>query len=133
MSEAVITESLELVAERGGDPTPQVYERVFAAYPEMKALFVLDRDDSAKGNMLAEFIECILDLSGSRSYAKGLIQTEMINHANLGVPPEVFGTFFSTIRDVFRDIGGEGWTPAMDEAWDGLITEFEELLAEQAA
>jgi len=133
MSEAIITTSLELVGERAGDPTRQVYARIFADHPEMKDLFVLDKDDAAKGNMLAEFIDCILDLCGDKAYAKGLIQTEVINHDNLGVPREVFGTFLVTVRDVFKDILGADWTTEMDVAWQDLVTEFEDLLKVHAA
>ena len=34
---------LALVAERRGDPTADVYARLFAAHPELEALFVMDR------------------------------------------------------------------------------------------
>ncbi len=133
MSANTITECLELVAERAGDPTPLIYERVFELHPEMKHLFVLDRDSSARGNMLAEFLECILDLAGERAYAVGLLQTEMINHDGLGVPPKIFGTFLSTVRDVFRDVLGADWTSAMETAWQDLITEVDGILSAPAA
>jgi len=38
MSTDAILASLELVADRVGDPTALVYERLFAAAPEMRAL-----------------------------------------------------------------------------------------------
>ncbi len=124
--------SLELVAERVGDPTALVYSRVFAKHPAMKLLFILDTDDGAKGHMLAEFIECLLDLLGERSYATGLLQTEMINHEGMGVPRDVFQTFFEIVKDTFRDVLAEEWTSEIDTAWAGLATEIDEMLDTRA-
>jgi len=128
-----ITASLELVAERVGDPTPLVYERLFAAQPEMRELFLLDTDDAVKGNMLAQLFECLLDLAGEGHYARGLIQTEMINHDNLGVPPEVFVTFLDTVVATLRDALGDDWTADMAQAWRALASEFDALLQPETA
>src|SRR6185312_9381894 len=40
---AIITETLERVAERVGDPIPLVFERLFAEMPEAEALFIRDK------------------------------------------------------------------------------------------
>ena len=61
MDADLITESLERVGERCADPTPLVYERLFAQNPDMRALFVRDTDDSVKGQMLYQVIEVFLD------------------------------------------------------------------------
>jgi len=133
MTEAAIIASLEAVAERVGDPTPLVYERLFAAQPEMHALFVLDKDNSAKGNMLAQMIDCMIDLAGEGHYARGLIQTEKINHSNLGVPPEVFITFIDTVIATFREALGEGWTKEFEGAWAKLARQFNAMLETESA
>ena len=39
MDTGIITQCLELVAERRGDPAPLVYQRLFAGNPEIEALF----------------------------------------------------------------------------------------------
>jgi hypothetical protein len=49
----------------------------------------------------------------------------VVNREGLGVPPEIFPTFFVAIRDSFRDIAGEAWTPAMESAWSDLVTYLE--------
>jgi hemoglobin-like flavoprotein len=126
-----IIESLEQVADRVGDPTPLVYDRLFAAQPEMRALFTLDSDNSVKGNMLAQLIDAMIDLAGEGHYARGLIQTEVVNHNNLGVPPEVFVTFVDTVVATFREALGADWTADYDRAWGELAREFSEMLEDR--
>ena len=93
----LINESLERVGARCADPTSLVYERLFARNPEMRALFVRDTDGSVRGQMLYQVLEVFLDFLGRGAYASNLISSEVVNHENLGVPPAVFATFFSTV------------------------------------
>ncbi|MBX3447798.1 MAG: globin [Parvibaculaceae bacterium] len=125
--------SIERVAELEGDPAEKVYARLFAEQPEMEPLFVLDRDGSAKGHMLAEALDCVFDLLGPRAYAPTLIQSELTNHSGFGVPPAVFATFFRVVRDCFRDILGDEWDDATDTAWAALLADIDTFVAEQAA
>ncbi|MFZ3034290.1 MAG: globin [Parvibaculum sp.] len=127
-----IMASLELVAERCGDPTPQVYSRLFAANPEMEALFVMDRDGMVRGNMLAQALDGIMDFIDTCAYAKNLIRTEIVNHEGVGVPPTVFATFFATIRDTFREILGDEWTAAMEAAWENLLAALADTISAPA-
>lgn len=129
----LVEQSIEQVAEKIGDPTPLVYQRLFAEQPEMEPLFILDTDDSAKGHMLAEALDCIFDLLGPRAYAPVLIQSELTNHSGFGVPPSVFATFFRVMRDTFRDAMGSEWGADMDSAWKALLREVDGFIAEQAA
>jgi len=121
MSEAgadAIARSFEIAAERAGDLTPPVYERLFRVQPEMERLFWRDADTHAvRGEMLARVIDAILDFGGDRHYARALIQCEVITHEGYDVPPEVFGTFFRTVRDTVRDICAGDWDGAMEAAW----------------
>lgn len=128
-----IESSIERVAELEGDPAEKVYARLFAEQPEMEPLFVLDRDGSAKGHMLAEALDCVFDLLGPRAYAPTLIQSELTNHSGFGVPPAVFATFFRVVRDCFRDILGCEWDTATETAWAALLADIDAFVAEQAA
>src|SRR6185369_11832106 len=58
---ALIHSSLEHVAERVTDLTPQVYARYFARHPEARVLFGHDDDDDLKGDMLSRLIIQIMD------------------------------------------------------------------------
>jgi hemoglobin-like flavoprotein len=125
--------SLDRVAERCGDPTGAVYERLFAQSPEMAPLFVMDDQGSARGNMLANVFEVLLDLAGPRAYGANMVRAEMVNHEGLGVPPRVFASFFGTVRDVLRDMLGDEWTSAVDAAWRDILAELEGLVGADAA
>lgn len=133
LNSAAITSSLELVGEKCADPTPLVYERLFRQSPEVKPLFIRDSEGLVKGEMLFQVIECLIDFAGSRSYSANLIPSELRNHENIGVPPEVFATFFRTVAETFRDIAGEDWTNEMDEAWRELLQGLDRLVSLHAA
>lgn len=126
---ATIEESLERVADRAGDPTPAVYARLFARYPEMQALFVRDRDGAVKGEMLNKLFEVALDLAGPNAYAANFIACEVLNHEGVGVPREVFPHFFEVAVETFRDLAGPDWTPAYDTAWRDLIARVDDITA----
>ena len=119
-----ITESLEQVAERCEDPTAAVYGLLFARHPEMRNLFVRDTNGAVRGQMLQQAIEIILDYVGVRGFSANFIAAEVVNHENLGVPPDVFASFFGVMRDTFRDILGADWTPAFEKAWRDLVGEL---------
>jgi len=117
MDANLIVESLELAAQRCPDLTPLVYERLFREQPDMKRLFVRDKDGSVKGEMLARVVEAVLDFVGERRYAATLIQCEVVTHAGYEVPPDVFGTFFAVVADTLRDVLGADWSPDVEMAW----------------
>ena len=89
-----ITSILERVSERCDDPVPIVYRHLFAKYPEVEPLFVLDRDQSVHGHMLFEIFECIFDYLGERKFAQDFILSEMHTHDGIGVSPTIFSEFF---------------------------------------
>jgi hemoglobin-like flavoprotein len=121
---AEIEESLELLAERG-DPTPAVYERLFAEQPQMLALFWRDSDGAIKGEMLSRVFAAILDFVGDRRYADHMIGCEIVTHEGYDVPREVFATFFGVVAATLRDLLGDAWTPQMDVAWTELLADLD--------
>ncbi|MEA2789784.1 MAG: hypothetical protein QOG73_2190, partial [Acetobacteraceae bacterium] len=54
---AVITETLELVAGRVGDPVPLVFQRLFREIPELEGLFIHDAGGLVRGQMFQVTIE----------------------------------------------------------------------------
>jgi len=128
MDAGLIVRSLELVAERG-DPAPLVYARLFAAHPDMERLFVRDTNGLVRGNMLAEAINGILDFIDRDNYGGNLMRIEIVNHENLGVPRDVFPTFFTAMRDTFAEILGRDWDSETDAAWHALLARIDLALA----
>lgn len=120
-----IVNSLELVSERCGDLTPLVYERLFAAYPQMNALFWRDTTGAIKGEMLAKVFEIILDFVAENHFASNMIQCEVITHSGYDVPPDVFAVFFAIVARTIREQLGEDWTPEIDQAWNKLLRDLD--------
>jgi hemoglobin-like flavoprotein len=133
MDAELITRTLEMVAERCGDPAPLVYARLFAQHPEMEALFWRDTGGLIRGQMLAVAIECLLDLAGAGDYGASLLRIERTNHDGLGVPHEVFGTFFGVMVATFRDVLGEAWTPEMAAGWQAALAAIDSLTGDPLA
>jgi len=121
----LIESSLERVAERSGDLTPLVYERLFSRHPEMKPLFWRDTSNAVKGEMLAKVFEIILDFIGDNLFAANMIQCEVITHAGYDVPPEVFRIFFGIVAEVMAEQLGDEWTPELAAAWKSLLVELD--------
>jgi len=121
----LIESSLERVAERSGDLTPLVYERLFSRHPEMKPLFWRDTSNAVKGEMLAKVFEIILDFIGDNLFAANMIQCEVITHAGYDVPPEVFRIFFGIVAEVIAEQLGDEWTPALAAAWKDLLAQLD--------
>jgi hemoglobin-like flavoprotein len=130
---ASIVRSLELVAEICGDPTPLVYQRLFSERPDLRPLFVRDQKDLVKGQMLSMVMETLIDFVGERRYATGMIESELINHEGLGVPPEIFPTFFRTVMLTFKDVLKDEWTDPIDRAWTEMLDELAALTSHRIA
>jgi hemoglobin-like flavoprotein len=120
----IITDTLERVAERVGDPMPLVFQRLFRETPELEALFVRDADGLVRGQMFQVTIESLLDFLSDRSYGANLVQIERVNHVGLGVEPEVFDRFYLTVMATFKDILGADWTLEMDAVWARAVGEL---------
>ena len=124
-----IERSFELAAERCQDLTPLVYRRLFDAHPETRAMFRTEGSDLVKGSMLALTIDAILDFAGERTGPFRLIECEVVSHDAYGTPRQLFREFFGIIADTLREILGDAWSAEMDEAWQGLLTEIEGIVA----
>lgn len=130
---SLVVWSLERVAELHGDPTAEVYARLFANNPEFEAMFLLDRQNAARGAMLGHVIDTLIDLAGPRVYGANMIYAEMTNHSGIGVPPAQFVTFFDVVKAVFRELLGAEWTAQVDEAWEDTLRDVRGIVAKVEA
>jgi hemoglobin-like flavoprotein len=123
---SIISETLERVAARVGDPVPLIFERLFAELPEVEALFVRDNGGLVRGQMFQVTMESLLDFLGDRSYGANLIQIERVNHQGLGVEPEMFDRFYLSVMATFKSVLGSDWTEEMETIWTRVIGELVE-------
>lgn len=133
MDTAAFEASLESAAARAGDLTPQVYDRLFARHPEMRAEFWRDSRGAIRGEMLARVFEALIDVAGPRNFAAQVIGTEITTHDAYGIPREIFADFFTIVRDTVAAAAGPDWTPAMAAAWDQVLATVDTMVAARAA
>ena len=120
-----VAQSFELAASRCADLTPLVYQRLFDAHPETRAMFRTQGSELVMGSMLALTTEAILDFAGERSGHFRLIACEVASHDAYGTSRELFIAFFAVIRDTLRDLLGDEWSPDIAQAWDALLVEID--------
>jgi len=132
MNADLITLSFELAAERAGDITPLVYEKLFAKYPEMLPLFVRDTTGSVRGEMLTRAIEAVFDYIGPNAFAENFLRCEVVTHDGYGVPPDIFSKFFDVLAETLRDILGADWSPTMAHEWRAILADFARFTAAPA-
>jgi hypothetical protein len=123
----LIARSLDAVVERAGDPTAQIYARLFAEFPETEARFIRDVSGAIRAEMLTMVFDCLMHPGGG--YQNNLIRAERVNHDGFGTEPAVFDRFFFIVRDVCRELAGPGWTPVFDIAWSTRIDEVTTAIA----
>ena len=114
--------SMELVVDRCGDPTALVYDRLFAQQPSMRDLFVNDHAGAARGHMLQMVLETLTNMAEGAAWPANMIRAERVNHDQIGVPFDVFATFFAVVHETFREAGGDAWTADMEAAWTAVLT-----------
>jgi hemoglobin-like flavoprotein len=125
-----IERSFELAAERCADLTPLVYGRLFREHPEVETMFRTEGSALVKGSMLALTIDAILDFAGDRTGHFRMIECEVSSHDAYGTPRELFVAFFGVIADTIRDILGADWSPEIEDAWQKLLGEIDQFIAQ---
>lgn len=127
---AIIEASLAQAADHVGDPAALVYARLFAANPEIAALFCNDKSGSVKGEMLARAFDTILDFVGDGGYAPHLMRAERDTHAGYGVDPAIFMTFFETLFESLAAAMGDRWSAETRGVWRRLLAEMRAVMAD---
>jgi hemoglobin-like flavoprotein len=128
---ALLEHTLELVAQRIGDPAPRVFERLFAESPELQGLFGNDPAGSVRGEMFHRALECLLDAAGPVQFVTGLVGSEHLTHQGYGVSTAQFERFFDTLVAVFQEALGDDWSPAINAAWARTVARVQGITSPQ--
>ena len=115
----LISDSLELYAERHGDMAPRVYERFFELNREAAALMEYS-DVHMRGRMFASMVE--LFLSDEHLGPGGYLDWELENHIKAYfATTAMYESLFQSMCDVLnKDLVTE-WRPEWQEAWASRI------------
>ena len=115
----LISDSLELYAERHGDMAPRIYERFFELNPDAAALMEYS-DEYMRGRMFASMIE--LFLSDEHLEPGDYLTWELENHIKAySATTAMYESLFQSMRDVFDNDLGADWRPEWQEAWESRI------------
>jgi hemoglobin-like flavoprotein len=117
----LVIESLERASQLVDDPAPAVFELLFARHPEFEPMFVLDPSGAIRRNMLQLAVVALMDYAEGRPSSVSMVRAERMNHAHIGVPGPQFDEFYGVVRDAFRGLLGQQWSPATEEAWAEAI------------
>ena len=111
----LISDSLELYAERYGDMAPRVYKRFFELNPDAAALMEYS-DEYMRGRMFASMLE--LFLSDEHLEPGGYLDWELENHMKAySATTAMYESLFQSMRDVLdNDLGAE-WRSEWQRAW----------------
>ena len=111
----LISDSLELYAERHGDMAPRVYERFFELNREAAALMEYS-DEHMRGRMFASMVE--LFLSDEHLGPGGYLDWELENHIKAySATTAMYESLFQSMRDVLDKDLGIDWRPEWQHAW----------------
>lgn len=124
---AIISETLDRVAEKAGDPSEQVYARLFQLNPDYEAMFVMDTDGGVRGSMLATSIDCLIGLAEGQDTPRLLLEASRMIHEGYGLADEELDNMFIAMRDTFRAILDNAWTPAMEAQWIDLLAKAAQI------
>jgi hypothetical protein len=62
-----------------------------------------------------------------------MIACEVSSHDAYGMPRELFFSFFGVIAATLRELLGAEWSDEIDRAWQKLLAEVQELIAQSEA
>ena len=125
--QAMLEQSLEVVAESMGDITPSVYAKYFERCPESKEL-MSHIDDIVRGRMLEEVLRLLL--VDSYDDEQKYLEFELKNHKlAYRVQPHMYENLLSALFDTMEEGSGSEWTDAHAQAWQQRINELLEQIS----
>jgi hemoglobin-like flavoprotein len=120
----IILSTFERAAEACADPAPLIYDRLFALRPDFRPLFDMDTDGGVRGSMVQTCLEALLGVAEGAGTQRVIISAARFSHGGYGVEENEFDLMFASIRDVFRDLLGPGWSAREEEAWANLLNKI---------
>ncbi len=121
---ALIEHSLQLYADKYGDPYASAYPKLYALDSDYQGLFVLDTDEGLRRNMMRTTLEIIATYLDDPTAAANRIIGARVSHATYGIE-DSFDQFFEITRDVIAESLAEAFTPDHARAWQVMLEDFE--------
>jgi hemoglobin-like flavoprotein len=128
----LVEEIFECAAKHSDDWTADVFQRFFQRCPESVAHFRLAPEGSGQppqgcGQMLFEATCLILDSANGLPYVDSYVQQIVTEHKAFGIEDrDLYGEFFTAMREELRALIGADWTSVRSAAWDRQISSLVE-------
>jgi len=124
--QALVEESLNLVAEKDIDLTPSVYRHLFSMSPDAADVFE-GIPVSQQGLMLTKVLELIMSCSQGGEKIPEFREYDIPLHDDLGVTPGMYHDYFEALIVTLQDVLGTDWSDKYEDAWR---LQFQKLIAE---
>lgn len=119
---ALITQSLELLAESDEDIYARVYE-IFFSHSAHSLTLMSHMDELTRGRMLEEVTRLLLseDIAAEDAY----LEFEVNNHQlAYSVEAPMYQSLFEAFHLAVREVSGDRWLAEFDLAWESRTNEL---------
>ena len=112
----LLRDTLELTLAADDTFPTRFYERLFAAHPEVRALFHRSTP-GAQNKLFAQKLVSLVDHIEDRTWLDRELGTLAQNHARYGVTPEMYPWVGDALIETLREACGDAWSDAAERAW----------------
>jgi hemoglobin-like flavoprotein len=116
MSTRLLRETLELTLARDDTFPQRFYDRLFAAHPQVHALFHRSTP-GAQNKLFAQKLTALVDHLDDPAWLDRELVTLAKNHVTYGVTPEMYPWVGEALIATLREACGESWSPTAERAW----------------
>ena len=114
-----VTDTLDAVAQQDIDLTDPVLDHYATRRPESAALMA-HMDEYMKGRMMADVLMLLMTPPAEVDHQ--YLTFEVESHRAYGVTIEQFPDLLASVRDSVREVLGDAWDAAAEQAWEARIT-----------
>jgi hemoglobin-like flavoprotein/hemerythrin-like domain-containing protein len=123
---ALLAASFRAVQARGQDFADGFYARLFAAHPQVRAMFPADMT-AQKAKLLDTLTAVMAHLQDPQGNVKRL-QELGVRHVAYGARPEHFALVIDAMLGAMQDVAGKEWNKAVHEQWRRALSLIAEVM-----
>ena len=123
----LLRETLELTLARDDTFPTRFYERLFAAHPEVQALFHRSTP-GAQNKMFAQKLTAIVDHLDDPEWLGRVLAMLAANHVSYGVTAKMYPWVGEALIATLREACGDAWSPEAERAWVDAYASLEKAI-----
>jgi hemoglobin-like flavoprotein len=112
----ILRETLELTLARDDTFPVRFYERLFAAHPQVQALFHRSTP-GAQNKLFAQKLAALVDHLDDPAWLDRELGTLARNHITYGVTPEMYPWVGDALIATLREACADAWSDEAERAW----------------